>query len=91
MVPSSSRVSRVQERGTCGAGRSQGVLGGPDYFCLGAVPRNEQGGVKERKECFSQGQIKAKPQMREKTNNIKRAITSLEKESSTTKEQQHNQ
>lgn len=71
MVPSLSRVSRVQERGTCRAGRSQGVLGGPDYFCLGAVPRNEQGGVKERKECFSQGQIKTKPQMREKTNNIK--------------------
>lgn len=68
MVPSSSRVSRVQERGTCGASRSQGVLGGPDYFCLGAVSRNEQGGVKERKECFSQGQIKTKPQMREKTN-----------------------
>lgn len=58
LVPSSSRVSRVQERGTCGAGRSQGVLGGPDYFCPGAVSRNEQGGVKERKECFSQGQIK---------------------------------
>lgn len=47
-------------------GRSRGVLGGPDYFCLGAVPRNEEGGVKERKECFSQGQIKTKLQMREK-------------------------
>lgn len=52
-------------------GRSGGVLGGPDYFCLGAVPRNEEGGVKERKECFSQGQIKTKLQMREKTNNIR--------------------
>lgn len=51
-------------KGTCGVGRSRGVLGGPDYFCLGAVPRNE-GGVKERKECFSQEQIKAKLQMRE--------------------------
>lgn len=52
-VPSSSRVSRVLEGGTCGAGRSHGVLGGPDYFWLGAVPRNEQGGrVKRKKRMF---------------------------------------
>lgn len=77
LVPSSSRVSGVQERGTCGASRSQGVLGGPDYFWLGAVPRNERGGVKERKQKkknFSQKANKGKAsKMREiKTNNIKR-------------------
>lgn len=38
-------------------GRSQRVLGGPDYFCLEAVPRNEQGGCKRKKRMF---QSKAK-------------------------------
>lgn len=73
----------LESIGTCGAGCSQGVLRGPDYFWLGAVPRNEQGGVKERKQCFSQRQIKTKPQMREKTNDIRTAITSQEEESTT--------
>lgn len=42
----------LKGRGTCGAGRSQGVRGGLYYFCLGAVQRNEQGGVKEKKRMF---------------------------------------
>lgn len=62
-------------------GRSRGVLGRPDYFCLGAVPRN--GGGKRKERMFQSRANKDKASDERKNSNN-------ERKSSTTKEQ-HNQ